>query len=57
MEMVRMEQPLAPFDGEKINRIREKIKLVFGRESLMDDALLLKRYTLTVEGDLVMIIR
>jgi hypothetical protein len=44
------------YDGERLRRIREKIRVVFGRDSAMDDSLLSKRYTLTENGDLVMIV-
>ena len=45
------------YDRERLRRIREKIRIVFGRECAMDDSLLSLRYTLTESGDLVMIIR
>jgi hypothetical protein len=51
-----MVQP-APYDYQKIQRIRERIKEVFGRESIMNDELLLKRYNITPDGDLIMIVR
>ena len=38
-------------------RIREKIREVFGRDTSMNDDVLLRRYTLSNEGDLVMILR
>ncbi|MEI8331983.1 MAG: hypothetical protein WCF90_10120 [Methanomicrobiales archaeon] len=38
-------------------RIREKIREVFGRETSMNDDTLLKRYALSGDGDLVMILR
>ena len=55
--LVRPTTLSAPYDYQKIQRIRERIKEVFGRESLMNDEVLTKRYTLTPEGDLVMILR
>ena len=48
---------LPGYDYEKLRKIRDKIRIVFGRECAMDDSLLSKRYTLTESGDLVMIIR
>jgi len=51
-----MTQP-AHYDYQKIQRIRERIKEVFGRESIMNDELLLKRYNITPDGDLIMIVR
>jgi hypothetical protein len=44
------------YDRERIRRIREKIRIVFGGECTMDDSLLSRRYTLTESGDLVMIL-
>jgi len=42
--------------GGKITRIREKIKVIFESESLLDDLTLPLRYDLTEDGDLVMIL-
>ncbi len=53
---LRMTQP-AHYDYQKIQRIRERIKEVFGRESLMNDEVLTKRYNITPDGDLIMIVR
>jgi hypothetical protein len=39
------------------DRVREKFQEVFGRECTLRDDLLLKRYSLTHDGDLVMFIR
>jgi len=47
----------ARFDREKIYRIREKISIVFGIETAMDDDELSDCYTITREGDLVMILK
>jgi hypothetical protein len=44
------------YDYEKLRKIRAKIRIVFGRECAMDDMLLSNRYTLTENGDLVMIL-
>ena len=52
----QMVQPVH-YDYQKIQRIRERIKEVFGRESIMNDELLLKRYNITPDGDLIMIVR
>jgi hypothetical protein len=49
-------EPVQGYDRERIGRIREKIRLVFGRECAMDDSLLSEHYTLTEDGDLVMIL-
>ncbi len=43
-------------DYEKLRKIRDKIRIVFGSECAMDDYLLSKRYTLAEDGDLVMIL-
>ena len=42
---------------DKITRIREKIEVVFGRPSTWDDLTISKRYNLTDDGDLIMILR
>ena len=42
---------------QNLCRIREKIKEVFGRETAMNDDLLLKRYSISSEGDLILILR
>jgi hypothetical protein len=52
-----MESRIAKYDGDKIDRIREKIKVVFGNDSTMDDVALSERYNLTGDGDLIMILR
>jgi|GEM_PF-3630121 len=44
-------------DPERIGRIRNKIRMVFGSDCAIDDYELLKRYTLSGTGDLVMIVR
>lgn len=48
---------IAKYDSEKIARIREKIKVVFGIENSWDDAAISQRYNITPEGDLIMILR
>jgi len=45
------------YDCEKITRIREKIKIVFGNDSSMGDAALSERYNITPDGELIMILR
>jgi hypothetical protein len=52
-----MNGQVAGNDSLKPGKIREKIMLVFGEENEMSDELLMKRYSLTVDGDLVMILR
>jgi hypothetical protein len=47
----------AKYDNEKLSRIREKIKDVFGEESALDDFTLSDRYNLSRDGDLIMILR
>ena len=46
-----------PMDKEKPARIREKYREVFGSEITMRDDALLRRYTLTLDGDLVLILK
>jgi len=45
------------YNREKIERIREKIKVVFGSDSTMDDVALSEKYNITSDGDLIMILR
>ncbi|GAB6286777.1 MAG: hypothetical protein STSR0009_29800 [Methanoregula sp.] len=44
-------------DRQKLQQIREKIHQVFDRDCTMNDTMLLKRYTLSSDGDLIMIVR
>jgi hypothetical protein len=37
--------------------IRQKIKEIFGSDCELNDDLLLKRYTITTDGDLVVIVK
>ena len=48
---------IAKFDSEKITQIREKIKVVFESECLLDDVTISERYDITCDGDLIMILR
>jgi hypothetical protein len=48
-----MEQP-KKYDSQKTAQIRQKIKEVFGWDCTMTDDTLLKRYSLTTDGDLIM---
>lgn len=57
METRRTVTPSAPYDSRKIAQIREKIEIVFGRPSSWDDLTISKRYNITGDGDLIMIIR
>ena len=45
------------YNSEKIRRIREKIKVVFGSASTWDDETISKRYDIAPDGDLIMIAR
>jgi hypothetical protein len=49
--------PAAGYDFRRIGRIREKFHEVFGRECHLGDDLLLQRYSLTNDGDLVLFVR
>jgi hypothetical protein len=53
----RRETSIARPDVEKITRIRQKIEIVFGRASTWDNATISERYDITVDGDLIMILR
>jgi len=57
MENGRIRTSIAKYDGDKITKIRKKIELVFGRASTWDDVTISERYNITVDGDLIMIIR
>ena len=52
-----MQIDLARYDSDKITRIREKIEIVFGKASTWDDVTISKRWNITGDGDLIMIIR
>jgi len=45
------------YDYRHLNRIREKFHEVFGRECTLRDDVLLKKYKLSVDGELIMFIR
>jgi hypothetical protein len=49
---------IAPaYDYRHLDRLREKFHDVFGRECTLRDDVLLKRYNLSPDGDLIMFIR
>jgi len=49
----RLDQTKNP-DSQKTARIRQKIKEVFGWDCTMKDDMLVKRYFVTADGDLIM---
>jgi len=51
-----MEKPMRN-ESIKTVQIRQKIKEVFGWDCAMKDDLLLNRYTLTSDGDLIVIVK
>jgi phosphoribosylpyrophosphate synthetase len=51
-----IEKPMIT-ESQKTVQIRQKIKEVFGWDCVMKDDLLLHRYTLTSEGDLIVIVK
>jgi phosphoribosylpyrophosphate synthetase len=51
-----IEKPMIT-ESQKTVQIRQKIKEVFGWDCVMKDDLLLNRYTLTSEGDLIVIVK
>ena len=57
MEMSTMGTRVETYSTDKITRIREKIEVVFGRPSTWDDKAISKRYNITPDGDLIMILR
>jgi len=57
METGRMGTRVAEYDCEKVKRIREKIKVVFESECLLDNVTISEKYNITWDGDLIMILR
>jgi hypothetical protein len=49
--------PVPGYSDEKISRIREKIRVVFGNDCSMNNTTLSNRYDITDDGDLILIIR
>jgi len=47
---------IAGYDPETLRKIRDRIRVVFGRDCAGDDAFLAHRYSLTETGELVMIL-
>jgi len=43
--------------SRKIIQIRQKIKEIFGWDCAMNDDILLQRYTVTSDGDLIVIVK
>jgi hypothetical protein len=56
MIMKKVEQ-LEKYDSPKTARIRQKIKEVFGWDCAMNDDMLLKQYTVSDDGDLIVILK
>ena len=48
---------ISKYDSEKITHIREKIKVVFECECLLDDVTISEKYNITSDGDLIMILK
>jgi len=57
MQMGRIGTHITKYDSDKITKIREKIEVVFGRASTWDDVTISKRWNITDDGDLIMILR
>jgi hypothetical protein len=51
-----MEKPITN-ESRKTIQIRKKIKEIFGSDCLMNDDILLKRYTITTDGELIVIVK
>jgi hypothetical protein len=51
-----MEKPIAN-QSRKTVQIRKKIKEIFGSDCAMNDDMLLKRYTITSDGELIVIVK
>jgi hypothetical protein len=56
MHMAEPENP-ARYDCRHLDTIRAKFREVFGRECTLRDEMVLRRYTITAEGDLVMFVQ
>ena len=57
VETGRIGTRITKYDREKITQIREKIKVVFESECLLDDETISEKYDITGDGDLIMILR
>jgi len=44
-------------ESRKTVQIRKKIKEIFGSDCAMNDDMLLKRYTITSDGELIVIVK
>ena len=44
-------------ESRKTVQIRQKIKEIFGWDCAMNDEMLLKRYTITSDGELIVIVK
>ena len=51
-----MEKPMTN-ESRKTVQIRQKIKEIFGWDCTMNDDMLLKRYTVTSDGELIVIVK
>jgi hypothetical protein len=51
-----MEKPIT-HESRKTIQIRKKIKEIFGSDCFMNDDMLLKRYTITSDGELIVIMK
>ena len=51
-----MEKPITN-ESRKTIQIRKKIKEIFGSDCLMNDDMLLKRYTITSDGELIVMVK
>jgi hypothetical protein len=51
-----MEKPMTT-ESRKTLQIRQKIKEIFGWDCTMNDDMLLKRYTVTSDGELIVIVK
>jgi len=51
-----MEQPITD-ESRKTVQIRKKIKEIFGSDCLMNDDMVLKRYRITSDGELIVIVK
>jgi len=51
-----MEKPMTT-ESRKTLQIRQKIKEIFGWDCTMHDDMLLKRYTVTSDGELIVIVK
>jgi hypothetical protein len=57
LSQVEMHERPMTNESRKTNEIRQKIREVFGWDCAMNDDVLLQRYTITSDGELIVIVK